>query len=108
MIENASIANKNVKIFVQNNNKQEKNEKIKKSCNASAVLINFVANGRDFVLSTLPSKLRSAKSFIIQPADLIRKEPTRNIKRSKIFGIPSAAIQRDHRAGQATRKKPIG
>ncbi|MNN31171.1 hypothetical protein D3C81_1448470 [compost metagenome] len=70
---------------------------------ASRTLILPVASGRALVRATWPSKLRSAKSLITQPAARISTTPSTKITRFFASGTPSAAIHSAHRVGHSSR-----
>ncbi|MCY1357548.1 hypothetical protein D9M69_440470 [compost metagenome] len=74
-----------------------------KVIHASRTVILPLASGRALVRATWPSKLRSAKSLITQPAARIATTPTMKIARFFASGTPSAAIHSAHRVGQSSR-----
>ena len=83
-------------------------ESIKNKAIASIGLTSPVANGRDLVLSTSPSKFRSAKSFITHPALRMIKVPKMKIITKSSGGWPCDAIHKAVSVGQSNNKEPMG
>ena len=66
----------------------------------------LLAIGRFLVLSTLLSKSLSKKSFIAQPRDLVRNEPSTTIVKFSILKLSDK--NKPHRPGHNNSQKPIG
>ena len=66
----------------------------------------LLAIGRFFVLSTLLSKSLSKKSFIAQPRDLVRNEPSTTIVKFSILKLSDK--NNPHNPGQSNNQNPIG
>ena len=84
------------------------NNKAKKII-ASNIVTLFIINGRLEVRSIFLSRFLSTKSFIMQPALLIKKDPAKNSKYH--FIISKVLIGRDASAnqqGHINNMKPIG
>ena len=66
----------------------------------------LLAIGRFLVLSTLLSKSLSKKSFIAQPRDLVRNEPSTTIVKFSILKLSDR--NKPQRPGHNNNQKPIG
>src|SRR5262249_17782572 len=66
------------------------------------------AKGRSRVRRTCPSKWRSAKSFMTQPAERIKKTPAIKIKNRLEDGMPAPAKHKAHKQGHNSKRMPIG
>ena len=66
----------------------------------------LLAIGRFLVLSTLLSKSLSKKSFIAQPRDLVRNEPSTTIVKFSILKLSDK--NNPHKPGQSNNQNPIG
>src|SRR3972149_2692108 len=65
-----------------------------------------LARGLVLVLSTSGSNFLSARSFMAQPALLIKKVPSRNIRMCFHEGAPLEAMKSDHIVGQSNKSVP--
>ena len=107
-MKSASKANSWVNRLRKIRREAPQSESTKNNAIASMGLTSPVGNGLDLVLSTSPSKFRSAKSLMTHPALRMTKVPKMKITINSKGGWPCEAIHKAVSVGQRSNRDPMG